>query len=61
MEPLPESSRLTFLNSAGLAVKIIEMLGMQDHVDLSSLPPGVYILSRQTGKEQSQYVKVIKY
>jgi len=60
MEPVPESSRLTFLNSAGLVVKIFEMEGMQDHVDLSSLPPGLYILSRQTGKEQPQYVKVIK-
>jgi hypothetical protein len=59
MEPVPESSRLTFLNSAGLVVKIFEMEGMQDHVDLSSLPPGLYILSRQTGKEQPQYVKVI--
>ena len=59
MEPVPESSQLTFLNSAGLVVKIFEMEGMQDHVDLSSLPPGLYILSRQTGKEQPQYVKVI--
>ena len=59
MESVPESSRLNILNSAGLVVKIFEMEGMQDHVDLSSLPPGLYILSRQTGKEQPQYVKVI--
>jgi len=59
MEPIPESSRLTILNNAGLVVKIIEMEGSQDHVDLSSLPPGLYILSRQTGKEPPQFVKVI--
>ena len=60
MEPLPESSRLTFLNSAGQVVQSLDMKRDQDHVDLSSLPPGLYILSRQTGKGQPQYVKVIK-
>jgi glycosidase len=59
MEPVPESSRLTILNSAGQVVKLVEMDRNQDHVDLSFLPPGLFILSRQTGKEYPQYVKVI--
>lgn len=60
MEPVPETSRLTILNSAGQIVKMLELKGNQDHVNLSSLPPGLYILSRQTGKEAPQYVKVIR-
>jgi len=59
MEPVPESARLTILNNAGLLVKIIEMEGGQEHVDLSFLPPGLYILSRQTENEEPYYVKVI--
>ena len=59
MEPVPESSLLTVLNSGGQVVMVVEMDGMQDHVDLSSLPPGLFILSRQIGKELPQYVKVI--
>ena len=59
MEPVPETSRLTILNSAGQIVKMLELVGDQDHVNLSSLPPGLNILSRQTGKEQPQYVKVM--
>ncbi|MCD4711153.1 MAG: T9SS type A sorting domain-containing protein [Bacteroidales bacterium] len=60
MEPVPENSWLTILNSAGQIVKILELEGNRDHVNLSSLPPGLYILSRQTGKEAPQYVKVIR-
>ncbi len=60
MEPIPESSRLNILNSAGQVVQSLDMKRDQDHVNLSSLPPGIYILSRQTGTESPQYVKVIK-
>jgi len=59
MKPVPENSRLTIHNSAGQVVMSVEMEMNQDHVDLSSLPPGLFILSRQIDKEPPQYVKVI--
>jgi glycosidase len=60
LEPVPESSRLTIINNTGQVVRILEMEGNQDQVDLSSLPPGFYILSRQTGTKLHQFVKVIR-
>jgi glycosidase len=60
LEPVPVNSRLTILNSAGQVIKIVEMEGNQDRVNLSSLSPGLYILSRQTGKEAPQYVKIVR-
>ena len=60
MEPIPESSRLNILNSAGQVVQSLDMEMDQNHVDLSSLPSGLFILIRQTGTESPQYVKVIK-
>ena len=59
MKPVLENSRLTILNSAGQVVKIVEMKMSQDHVDLSSLPPGLFILSHRIGNEPPQFVKVI--
>ena len=60
LEPLPEPARLTILNSAGKLIKILEMEADQDRVELSSLPPGLYILNRQSGSWPPQYVKVIR-
>jgi glycosidase len=59
MDPVPEGSWLKVLNSAGQVVKNFELEGGQDHVDLSSLPPGLYILHRQSGNRDPEYVKVI--
>jgi len=59
MEPVPDISRLTIINNSGQVIRIINMERMQDHVDLSSLPPGLYILNRRIGKKPPQYVKVI--
>ncbi len=60
MDPLPGSARLTIFNNSGQVVMVQEMEGNQDQVDLSSLPSGMYILSRQSGNEAIQYVKVIR-
>ncbi|MEA3462250.1 MAG: T9SS type A sorting domain-containing protein, partial [Bacteroidota bacterium] len=60
LEPAPEPARLTILNSAGQLIQILEMEADQDQVDLSSLPPGLYILNRRTGSGMPQYVKVIR-
>jgi hypothetical protein len=60
MEPLPESSRLTILNSAGQELIMLELKQNQDHADLSWLPPGLYVLNRQSGNGAPQYVKIIR-
>jgi len=60
MEPIPESSRLKVLNNAGQVLKMFELEQNQYHADLSFLPPGLYILTRQTGKEVPQYATVVK-
>jgi glycosidase len=60
MVPLAGNSILTILNSVGKPVRIIQLEGGQDQVDLSSLLPGLYFLSRQNGKGAPEYVKVIK-
>ena len=59
LDPVPEISRLNIFNSAGLLKKTVEMEGGQDHVDLSDLIPGLYILNRRTGNGIAQYVKVV--
>ena len=59
LEPIPESAILNILNSAGQLLISLEMEMNQDYVDLSSLPTGLYILSRRTETMGSQYVKVI--
>lgn len=60
MEPLPESARLTIFNSSGQVVKTVEMDNNQDQVDLSSLLPGLYIISRRPEKKEPEYVKIIR-
>jgi glycosidase len=60
LEPLPEKSRLTIISNSGQLVSILDMERNQDQLDLSFLPPGLYVLSRQSGKEAPQYVKVIR-
>jgi len=60
LEPLPEPARLTLLNSAGKLIQILEVEANQDQVDLSFLPPGLYILNRRAGSGPPQYVKVIR-
>jgi len=59
LEPVPEPSRLHIFNSAGQLRKTMELEGGQDHVDLSGLYPGLYILSRRTRNAIPQYVKVL--
>jgi hypothetical protein len=39
---------------------MFELEGNQDHADLSFLPPGLYILNRNTGKEVPQYATIVK-
>ena len=60
MDPVPESSRLTVIQSSGQVVDEIMLQVNQDRVDLFSLPPGLYILIRQTGNRAPEYVKVIR-
>jgi 1,4-alpha-glucan branching enzyme len=60
MDALPARSLLTIFNSAGKAVRLIDMKENQDQVDLSVLSPGLYILSRRYGKEAPEYIKVVK-
>jgi len=60
VDPLAENSILTVLNCTGKVVRLLEMKGNQDQVDLSSLRPGLYILSRRCRKEAPEYVKVVK-
>jgi len=60
MDPLAENSILTVLNCTGKVVRLLEMKGNQDQVNLSSLRPGLYILSRRCRKKAPEYVKVVK-
>ena len=60
LDPEAERSHLTILNSNGQVIRSLEMERDQDHVDFSTLPPGFYLLKRQTGEEAPQYVKVIR-
>ena len=61
LEPLPEKSRLTYSATAGqVFMNPGYWKGIRTSVDLSFLSPGLYVLSRQSGKEAPQYVKVIR-
>lgn len=60
LDPVPESSRLTILNSAGQILKIFELEGNQDHADLSFLPPGLYILNRQVGNKAPEHATIVR-
>jgi len=60
MEPLPENSRLSVIQSSGKLVEDIEMQMNQDQVDLSFLPPGLYLLIRRTRNGAPEYAKVIR-
>jgi hypothetical protein len=60
LEPTPEKSRITVISNSGQLVRILEMDSNQDQVDLSFLSPGFYVLSRQSGTEAPQYVKVFR-
>ena len=60
MDPLPEKSRLSILQSSGQVVMEKLLNEYQDQVDLSSLPPGLYVLIRQSGNQAPEYAKVIR-
>lgn len=59
LEPVPFPSRFTIYSSTGQVVMSLNMQENQDQVDLSSLAPGLYILSRHSGSESPQRVKVL--
>jgi len=60
LEPVSESSRLSIINNTGQVVRTLEIEGRQEQVNLSFLPPGLYILKRQSGRNTFQYAKVIR-
>jgi hypothetical protein len=60
LEPVPESSRLSIINNTGQVVRTLEMEGNKEQIDLSFLPSGMYILSRQSGTGVPEYAKVIR-
>jgi len=60
IEPVPENSRLTVIQSSGQVVDEFELQENQDQVDLSTLSPGLYLLIRRTGNGAPEYGKVIK-
>jgi len=60
MDPLTEKSRLTILQSNGQVVLEILLDENQDQVDLTSLPPGLYVLIRKAENGLPEYAKVIK-
>jgi hypothetical protein len=59
MEPLSSPSTLTIFNITGQVLMRVEMGAAQDQVDLSSLPRGLYIISRNSGSISPQQVKVL--
>lgn len=59
LEPVPDPSRISLFTASGQVILSLEVEGGQDHVDLSGLVPGLYILSRQIGNSLPQYVKVL--
>jgi hypothetical protein len=59
IEPLPVPTRLMVLNSSGQVIMSQVLEANQDHVDLSSLVPGLYLLSRQSGTDKPQHAKII--
>lgn len=60
MDALPENSSLTVIQSSGQVIDEMELQENQNQVDLSSLPPGLYLLIRRTAKGAPEYVKVIR-
>jgi len=60
LDPLPEISRLTILQSSGRVINEILLTEHQDQVDLSSLPPGLYLVIRRTGNGVTETAKVIR-
>ena len=60
MNPVPEKARLTILNTSGAIVRVENLHAFQNQIDLSSLPGGIYILSRRVGVQLPEYVKVFK-
>ena len=59
MEAVSSPSLLRILNNTGQLVRILELDQGEDQVDLSFLAPGMYILSRRSGSEIPQQVKVV--
>ncbi|MDF1575535.1 MAG: alpha-amylase family glycosyl hydrolase [Bacteroidales bacterium] len=59
LDPVPEPSRLSIFNSSGQCTRVLDLAGGQSQVNLSGLTPGLYVLSRRTGKKAPQYVKVL--
>jgi len=59
LDPLPEKSRLTILQSSGKVVQESMLQEYESSLDLSSLPSGLYILVRQVGNKAPEYAKLI--
>ena len=59
LEPLPVASRLRVFRSSGELVLYLDIHANQDRVDLSTLTPGLYILSRSYGNGAARHVKVM--
>ncbi len=59
LEPLPIPSWLTIYHSSGKVMLQVEIHANQEQVNLSSLTPGLYILSRRYGNGTAQHVKVV--
>jgi 1,4-alpha-glucan branching enzyme len=61
VDPIPERSWLTVIQSNGQVLREISLREYQSRVDLSSLAPGLYVLIRETGNRAPETVKVIKH
>jgi glycosidase len=60
LDPLPEISRLTVLQSSGRVIHEFLLPEYRDQIDLSSLPPGLYLLIRRTGNGATETAKLIR-
>jgi hypothetical protein len=59
-DPLPQTSSLSVVNSAGQVMQVLEIKGYQDQVDLSFLPPGLFMIIRQSSNGPPRYARFIR-
>ena len=59
LDPLPVPSRLTLYDNSGKVMLQVDLHANQEQVNLPSLAPGLYILSRRSGNGPAQHVKVM--
>jgi hypothetical protein len=59
MEPLSSPSSLSILDYTGKQLMILDLDSGEEQLDLSFLVPGMYILSRQSGSDMPQQVRVL--